>query len=244
MLTLTPQRTTVNPSTSETQTASARAVTTYHMDPDQASRGWVAGLVGSVGGDVVSFERFTSLLRDVQPEQPGCILISVPRGEAGSVVRNLRGHGFVQPLILVAEDGTIADAVDAIKAGAQDFLLKPLNGLVVLEALQSAWRSESHRMVDAARTSQWRRRFACLTEREHEVLQCIVRGQISKEIGQELGISPRTVDAHRSGILRKMGGARISELVQMYVTHFRPTNEASAVPAPKLLPELRMSQKS
>lgn len=189
----------------------------FVVDGDRDLRAWLAGLVGSVGGQVTGFDRLSQFLGEIRPNQRGCVAMNMPRGEAGASVNMLRDRGYRQPVLALADDGTIADAVAAIRAGAHDFLLKPPNAQVMLEAMQSAWRCELERANRDRQIEQWRSRFACLSPREHEVLRCIIRGQISKEIGFELGISSRTVDAHRSAILRKLGGARISELVAMYM---------------------------
>lgn len=189
----------------------------FLIDGDRELRAWLAGLVGSVGGQVAGFDRLSQFLGEIKQSQRGCVAMNMPRGEAGASVNVLRERGYRQPVLALADDGTIADAVAAIKAGAHDFLLKPPNAQIMLEAMQSAWRCELERANRDRQIEQWRGRFACLSPREHEVLRCIIRGQISKEIGFELGISSRTVDAHRSAILRKLGGARISELVAMYM---------------------------
>ncbi len=189
----------------------------FLIDGDRELRAWLAGLVGSVGGQVTGFDRLSQFLAVVGQNDRGCVAMDMQRGEAGASMTMLRQRGYRQPVLALAEDGTIADAVSAIKAGAEDFLLKPPNPQVMLEALQSAWRIELERAERERQIEQWRDRFACLSPREHEVLRCIIRGLISKEIGFELGISSRTVDAHRSAILRKLGGARISELVAMYM---------------------------
>jgi two-component system, LuxR family, response regulator FixJ len=189
----------------------------FLIDSDRNLSSWLSGLVGSVGGRVSSFARLGQFLAEVGTNQCGCVAMDVPRGEAGAWMKLLRDRGYRQPVLMLADDGTIADAVSAIKAGAHDFLLKPPNAQVMLETLQSAWRSELERADRDRQISIWRDRFGCLSPREHQVLRCIIRGLISKEIGNELGISPRTVDAHRSAILRKLGGARISELVGMYM---------------------------
>lgn len=204
----------------------------FLIDGDRELRAWLAGLVGSVGGQVSGFDRLAQFLAEVGQNERGCVAMDMPRGEAGASMKMLRQRGYRQPVLALAEDGTIADAVAAINAGADDFLLKPPNAQVMLEALQSAWRSELERAERSRQIEQWRDRFACLSPREHEVLRCIIKGQISKEIGFELGISSRTVDAHRSAILRKLGGARISELVAMYMLIDTESSAASlALPA-------------
>jgi two-component system response regulator TtrR len=204
----------------------------FLIDGDRELRAWLAGLVGSVGGQVSGFDRLAQFLAEVGQNERGCVAMDMPRGEAGASMKMLRQRGYRQPVLALAVDGTIADAVAAIKAGADDFLLKPPNAQVMLEALQSAWRSELERAERSRQLEQWRDRFACLSPREHEVLRCIIKGQISKEIGFELGISSRTVDAHRSAILRKLGGARISELVAMYMLIDTESSAASlALPA-------------
>lgn len=205
----------------------------FLIDADRDLNAWLSGLVGSVGGRVFSFGRLGQFLAEVGADRNGCVAMEAPRGEAGARMRHLRERGYRQPVLVLAEDGTISDAVSAIKAGAHDFLLKPPNAQVMLETLQSAWRSELDRADRDRQISLWRDRFACLSPREHEVLRCIIRGLISKEIGFELGISPRTVDAHRSAILRKLGGARISELVGMYMLIHADAADATFAATPQ-----------
>lgn len=199
----------------------------FLIDADRELALWLDGLIASVGGRVYPFVRLDQFLAEVETNRCGCLVADMPRGEAGASLRRIRERGYCQPVLALADDGTIADAVAAIKAGAHDFLLKPPNAQVMLEAVQSAWRSELERIDRDFQIVSWRERFACLSPREHQVLRCIIRGLISKEIGHELGISARTVDAHRSAILRKLGGARISELVGMYMLIHADAAEAT-----------------
>lgn len=189
----------------------------FLIGSDPQLGGWVSGLVGSVGGRVHRYSSHGQFLAEVVDNQYGGVVMEVPPGEAGTRVRLLRDRGYRQPIIALADDGTITDAVSAIKAGACEFLLKPPNGQELLEILQAAWRSELERADRDRQVSSWRNRFSVLSRREHEVLRLIIHGLVSKEIADQLGISARTVDAHRSAILRKLGGDRISELVGMYM---------------------------
>jgi two-component system, LuxR family, response regulator FixJ len=148
----------------------------------------------------------------------GAIVLDVRMPGLGGlqVLEQLAAQGVDHPVIMLTGHGTVAMCRRAFKAGAAEFLEKPVNDEALLEALQLAVRQhvrsrERQRAGHAART-----RFAQLSEREREVLGLIVAGLTNKEIGRALGLSPRTVENHRSNVFDKLEASSLAQLIRQY----------------------------
>lgn len=168
---------------------------------------------------VLGFADGNSLLDALRHATPACILTDVKMpGKSGlEVLKALVARGYDGPILMISGAGDIPMAVDAIHNGAWDFLEKPLRGSVIVERVrQSIVGWEMCRR--GARASLRLRPFPgqdLLTKRELEVLEQVVTGATSKEIGQTLGISPRTVEVHRSRISEKIGAKNLPELMRL-----------------------------
>ncbi|AGK56944.1 response regulator FixJ [Hyphomicrobium denitrificans 1NES1] len=129
-------------------------------------------------------------------------------------MRQLSVAGDPRPLILLTGHGDVAMAVEAVKLGAFDFIEKPFDNVnlvtVVKDALEAA--VATHR--DRTELTELRERFQGLSERQRDTMQLLVRGFANKEIGRQLGISPRTVEIHRTLVMNKMGAKTLAELVR------------------------------
>lgn len=147
---------------------------------------------------------------------PGCIVsdVRMPEVSGLDLLRQLSVAGDPRPLILLTGHGDVAMAVEAVKLGAFDFIEKPFdNGnlvTVVKNALEAA--VATHR--DRTELTELRERFQSLSERQRDTMQLLVRGFANKEIGRQLGISPRTVEIHRTLVMNKMGAKTLAELVR------------------------------
>ncbi len=163
-----------------------------------------------------------AFLDDFQPEQRGCLLLDVrlPKMSGLDLLEHLRHQGWMIPTIMMTSYGNIPKAVRAIRLGAIDFVEKPLSRKVdFISLIREAMDLEStaHRVRrDVAETS---RRLETLFPRERETLDLLVESLSSREIADELGLSVRTVEHYRLGLMPKMNARSVGELVHMMVQH-------------------------
>jgi two-component system response regulator FixJ len=129
----------------------------------------------------------------------------------------LRGRGVATPLVLITGHGDIAMAVRAIKAGAFDFLEKPFDNEVLLDAIRRAIASRARQQTQQSRIADWHARARELSSRQRQVMGLVAQGLSNKEIALELGLSPRTVENYRAWVMEKMGARNLAELVRMVV---------------------------
>jgi two-component system response regulator FixJ len=130
------------------------------------------------------------------------------------LLKRLKEMGVKLPVIVLTGHADVALAVEAMKAGAMDFIEKPFSDEVLLNAIQSALTQRPSSMP-RGNVEQIRARMASLTPREREVLDGLLRGHPNKTIAYDLGLSPRTVEVHRANVMTKMAASSLSELVRM-----------------------------
>jgi two-component system, LuxR family, response regulator FixJ len=192
--------------------------TIHLIDDDQAVRDSLALLIGTVGLRVQPWSDPQAFLDTFDREAIGAIVLDVrmPGISGLAVLDTLVTQGVDQPVIMLTGHGTVDMCRRAFKAGAAEFLEKPVNDEALLEALQNAVRqhvrSRQHHQADRAA----RERFAQLSEREREVLGLIVEGLTNKEIGRALGLSPRTVETHRANLFAKLQAPSLAQLIRHY----------------------------
>ena len=144
-----------------------------------------------------------------------CWTCVLPRISGMELQRHLAARGISIPIVFITGHGDIPMSVEAMKAGAVEFLTKPFRGQVLLDAIHKAIeRDRSHRQ-EKRRLAELRGRIDSLTPREREVLNGVVAGKLNKEIAAELGASERTIKIHRANLMRKMGAASLADLVRM-----------------------------
>jgi len=192
--------------------------TVHLIDDDQAVRDGLGLLIGTVGLRVQPWSDPQAFLRDFDREGIGAIVLDVrmPGISGLSVLDTLVAQGVDQPVIMLTGHGTVDMCRRAFKAGAAEFLEKPVNDEVLLESLQNAVRQHvrSRQRNEADRAA--RERYAQLSEREREVLGLIVEGLTNKEIGRALGLSPRTVETHRANLFGKLQAPSLAQLIRHY----------------------------
>lgn len=192
--------------------------TIHLIDDDQAVRESLALLIGTVGLRVQPWSDPQLFLTQFDREAIGAIVLDVrmPGISGLSVLDTLMAQGVDQPVIMLTGHGTVAMCRRAFKAGAAEFLEKPVNDEALLEALQNGVRQHvrSRQRHQADRAA--RERFAQLSEREREVLGLIVEGLTNKEIGRALGLSPRTVETHRANLFAKLQAPSLAQLIRHY----------------------------
>lgn len=193
------------------------APTVFIVDDDAAVRDSLTMLCESAGIAVECFDSAEAFLASYRPERPGCLVLDVrlPRMTGPQVHEQLTGCGSHLPIIYLTGHGDIPMAVRAIKAGATEFLTKPIDGALLLDRVQNAlMRDQADRQRDAALARQCER-LAELSEREREILSLAVAGHSNKDIAKRLEISHRTVEAHRSRIMQKTGVSTMLELAKI-----------------------------
>ena len=192
--------------------------TVHLLDDDEAVRESLALLIGTVGLRVQTWGDPQAFLAQFDRDGIGAIVLDVrmPGISGLSVLDNLMEEGVDQPVIMLTGHGTVDMCRRAFKAGAAEFLEKPVNDEALLEALQNAVRQHvrSRQRHEADRSA--RERYAQLSEREREVLGLIVEGLTNKEIGRALTLSPRTVETHRANLFGKLQAPSLAQLIRHY----------------------------
>jgi len=197
----------------------ADAPLVHIVDDDEAVRDSLSVLLESADLSVRTYESATAFLDALPGLGAGCVLtdVQMPGLDGLALQRRLTALGIRLPVIVMTGHGDVPIAVEALKAGAADFLEKPFDDAQLLSAVQNALAA-SRRTQDAdAATAQIARRLASLTPREREVLDKLVAGQPNKTIAYDLGSSPRTVEVHRARVMEKMGVRSLAELVRMTI---------------------------
>lgn len=188
------------------------------IDDDAAVRESLALLISTVGLRVQTWDRPETFLAEFDRQGIGAIVLDVrmPGISGLSVLDTLIAQGVDQPILMLTGHGTVEMCRRAFKAGAAEFLEKPVNDEQLLEALQQAVRQhvKSRERHQADRLA--RERYAQLSEREREVLGLIVAGLTNKEIGRALDLSPRTVETHRAHLFAKLQAESLAQLIRAY----------------------------
>ncbi len=190
------------------------------IDDDEAVRAGLSLLIGTVGLRVQPWGDPQAFLAGFDRQAIGAIVLDVrmPGISGLTVLDKLVAEGVDQPVIMLTGHGTVEMCRRAFKAGAAEFLEKPVDDEALLEALQSAVRQhvKSRERLSAGREA--RERYAQLSEREREVLGLIVAGLTNKEIGRALTLSPRTVETHRANLFAKLETASLAQLIRQYAS--------------------------
>ena len=188
----------------------------FLVDDDTDFRDSMQWLLSSAGYDVVSSASASEFLDSYQNEQ-GCLLLDVRMpGTNGLALQQILQERDIQlPVILISGHGDIPMAVNAIKAGALDFIEKPFDDRHLLNLVSKALLEAEERFKAHRQTSELKKRFNSLSQREREVMALVIQGQSNREVADRLGISPKTVEVHRARVMAKMQAASLPVLVNM-----------------------------
>jgi two-component system response regulator FixJ len=188
------------------------------IDDDAAVRDGLALLIGTVGLRVQTWADPQEFMRSFDRQSIGAIVLDVrmPGISGLTVLDTLVAQGVDQPVIMLTGHGTVELCRRAFKSGAAEFLEKPVDDEVLLEALQNAVRQHVRSRERHQANQQAREHYAQLSEREREVLGLIVEGLTNKEIGRALGLSPRTVETHRANLFAKLQVDSLAHLIRHY----------------------------
>lgn len=187
------------------------------VDDDEAIRRSAGFMLKTSGYKVSSYASGVELLKETKGLAPGCILLDVrmPEMDGLQVQQALQERGIGYPVIVMTGHGDVGVAVQAMKAGAVDFIEKPFEKAVLLSAIEEGFSRLEQTGKSRARTDEARVRLQALTPRERDVLEGLVRGHPNKTIAYDLDISPRTVEIHRANLMSKLGVASLSEALRI-----------------------------
>lgn len=187
------------------------------VDDDQSFRTAVGRLLSASGYSVSLYGSGEELLAQLPDSALGCVLLDLDMpGLSGLALQDrLAETAPLLPIVFLTGHGDIRASVQAMKAGADDFLEKPATGETLLDAIAHALRRAASRHDEFDRTQAERTRLESLTPREFEVLRLIVRGKLNKQIAHVLGTSERTVKAHRHNLMEKIGARSLAETVSI-----------------------------
>ena len=187
------------------------------VDDDASMRESLQNLLRSVGLRVEAFASAQEFLRSTRPDVPSCLVLDVRLpGLSGLELQQRLAEGdMAMPIIFITGHGDIPMTVQAMKAGAVEFLSKPFRDQALLDAIQQALARDRAAHAQRAQSEELRRRYHSLTPRERDVLALVVTGLLNKQIAGELGTSEASVKVHRQHVMAKMGAGSLAALVRM-----------------------------
>ena len=185
----------------------------YIVDDDEAIRRSAGFMLKTSGFRVSTYESGTTFLKDARSLESGCILLDIrmPGTDGLEVQRILRDTGVLLPVVIMTGHGDVSLAVQAMKAGAVDFIEKPFEKTMLLGALEVACGLLAKSAAVSNREKDAEAQLNVLTPRELDVLRGLANGLPNKTIAYDLGISPRTVEIHRANLMEKLGARSLSE---------------------------------
>jgi FixJ family two-component response regulator len=197
-----------------------QAQTVFVVDDDEAVRDSIQELVESVGLQAEGYDSALAFLDAFESQRPGCLVLDVRMAEMSGLVLQERLNELKAsiPVILLTGHGDVPMAVQAMRSGAVDFIQKPYREQALLDSINVALATDAVARRSSVVTDDVEQRLASLTGREREVLDKILSGLTGKEIARELGVSPRTVEAHRKNLLHKLGIATVKALILRFTS--------------------------
>jgi len=187
------------------------------IDDDPDIRDALQGLLETGDLQAALFATASEFLASKRPQGPCCIVVDVrlPGLSGLDFQQELARENIPIPLIFITGHGDIPMSVRAMKAGAVEFLTKPLRDQDLLDAIQAALRRDRARLEDERKVADLRTRHEALTARERQVMTLLVSGRVNKQIAAEIGISEVTVRLHRGQIMRKMRASSLAALIRI-----------------------------
>jgi len=201
------------------------------VDDDEDVRDAIRELLLSVGLDALCYASTRELLGSPALEQTACIILDVrmPGLSGLDLQQRLAAGGITKPIVFLTGHGDIPMSVQAMKAGAVDFLTKPFRDQTLIDAVISGIERDATQRASARIVQRHVDRFSRLTPRESQIMREVAHGRLNKQIAFDLGISEITVKLHRSNVMKKMEAASIGELIRAWEA--LPAHLRSAKPA-------------
>ena len=191
--------------------------TVYIVDDDAAVRGALLMLLKSVGLRGSGYGSAQEFLNSYQAHQPGCLVLDVrmPGLSGMELQQRLNLRGATLPVLFMTSHADVPMAVEAMQAGAFDFLQKPFRDQDLLDRIQRALQHDSRMRAEQQQTQQLHERYATLTPREVEVMKLMTEGRPNKLMAVDLDLSQRTIEIHRAHVMEKMQARSLAQLVRM-----------------------------
>jgi len=189
----------------------------FVVDDDISVRESLELLIGCAGWQAETFASAEEFLSRPRPLVPSCLILDVnlPDLNGLALQKHVRADRIDMPIIFITGFGDVPTTVRAMKAGAVEFLTKPFDDAVLLDAIQQAIEHSQAALTQEAELKAIRDDYASLSRRERQVMALVVSGLLNKQVGGELGISEITVKAHRGQVMRKMRAGSFADLVNM-----------------------------
>lgn len=211
----------------------SQRATVFVIDDDASVRRGLRRLLKLSGYAVEEFATAEEFLRRVTPSERGCAILDVrmPRMTGPQLFERMNRSGSSLPVIFLTAHGDVPTSVHAMKDGAVDFLLKPVDADSLLPAVRDAIRRQDSALASEREIGAIEARLERLSRREREVMEHVVRGDPNKRIASDLGISEKTVKVHRHRVMEKMEAGSLAELVRLAGTvASRPAPPARPAP--------------
>jgi FixJ family two-component response regulator len=225
----------MSPSGGKSRSAPTLPITpvVFVVDDDVSVRESLESLIRWAGWKPETFSSAHDFLSRPRAETPSCLVLDVelPDLNGLDVQERVVTDRTEMPIIFITGHGDIPMSVRAMKAGAAEFLTKPFERDVLLNAIRRAIERSRVALVQTAELKMLQKRFASLTPREREVLVWVVSGLLNKQVGAELGMTEATVKAHRGQVIRKMKADSLADLVRIAARLDLPLPSRSALPA-------------
>ena len=191
----------------------------FVVDDDAAVRQGLRFMLRAAGYSVEAFPSARSFLEEYDPRPGGCLLLDVqmPQMSGLELQQRINVRGWRIPVIFITGHGTVQLAIAAVKAGAFDFIEKPLREEALLESIERALHWNDRAYEERLERATLQGRLALLTPREREVFELVAAGEPNKVIARHLGISFRTVELHRAHIIEKLQARSLSDLIRMAI---------------------------
>ena len=190
-------------------------------DPDQLSS--LEIMLSAEGWDVACYERASDFFAEDTPSRPGCLILDVRMPEISGLEmqEELNRREYPLPILFLTGHGDVDMAVHTLKKGAKDFLLKPVDAPRLLTSVATIVQEDCDQRAMPLDSAAWKRKFRELTEREQEIVRYVASGLLNRQIAERLGISERTVHAHRLSAYRKLNVHNVADLAPLTVLFVR-----------------------
>jgi two-component system, LuxR family, response regulator FixJ len=193
--------------------------TVFIVDDDEGVREGLGLLLDTIGQSYELYSSAIEFLDAYEPQRGGCLVLDIrmPRMSGLELQEKLQDLGSLLPIIFITGHGDIPMAVDAMRRGALDFIRKPFREQDLLDRINEALNIDAGNRKSVLDRQQLLQKIATLTEREHVVFDHVAAGKMNKAIAHDMGISERTVEVHRSQVMKKLGVKTLAQLVRIKI---------------------------